>query len=168
MPLHASSNHNGQLTNQQGIHGFWESRIPELFAEKDWDFLIGKAVYIPHPAEFIWSKVLESSAASDSVLRIEKKLSQSFPEDKRYAFEEKNGTMVRQYAESYAAAYDRAMNNMVERRMRQSIFAVASFWYTCWVDAGQPDLSNLVHKEFSETELKEMRDLALMWKSDCE
>ena len=28
VPLHASSNHNGQLTAQHGIHGFWESRIP--------------------------------------------------------------------------------------------------------------------------------------------
>jgi len=28
VPLHASSNHNGQLTNQKGIHGFWESRVP--------------------------------------------------------------------------------------------------------------------------------------------
>ena len=44
---------------------------------------------------------------------------------------------------------------MVERRMRQSIYAVASFWYTCWVDAGQPDLKNLVNKNFSEEELKE-------------
>jgi hypothetical protein len=30
--------HNGQFTDQKGIHGFWESRIPELLAEKDWDF----------------------------------------------------------------------------------------------------------------------------------
>lgn len=43
VPLHASSNHNGQLTNQKGIHGFWESRVPELLAEKEFDFLIGKA-----------------------------------------------------------------------------------------------------------------------------
>ncbi|HEX4851840.1 MAG TPA: zinc dependent phospholipase C family protein, partial [Puia sp.] len=164
VPLHASSNHNGQLTNQVGIHGFWESRIPELFAEKDWDFLIGKAVYISRPSDFIWKRVLESSAASDSVLRIEKKLSQSFPEDQRYAFEEKNGSMIRQYSVKYAAAYNLAMNDMVERRMRQSIFAVASFWYTCWVDAGQPDLSSLVHKEFTDSELKEMQELALQWK----
>ncbi len=34
VPLHASSNHNGQFTNQRGIHGFWESRIPELLADK--------------------------------------------------------------------------------------------------------------------------------------
>lgn len=39
VPLHASSNHNGQYTNQRGIHGFWESRVPELLAEKHWDFL---------------------------------------------------------------------------------------------------------------------------------
>src|SRR5215213_4111811 len=41
VPLHASSNHNGQLTNQKGIHGFWESRVPELLAEKEFDFFIG-------------------------------------------------------------------------------------------------------------------------------
>jgi hypothetical protein len=46
VPLHASSNHNGQLTNQKGIHAFWESRVPELLAEKEFDFFIGKATYI--------------------------------------------------------------------------------------------------------------------------
>jgi hypothetical protein len=39
VPLHASSNHNGQHTGQHGIHGFWESRVPELLAEKEWIFL---------------------------------------------------------------------------------------------------------------------------------
>jgi hypothetical protein len=41
VPLHVCSNHNGQLTHQEGIHAFWESRVPELFAESDWDFFIG-------------------------------------------------------------------------------------------------------------------------------
>ena len=54
VPLHASSNHNGQLTNQKGIHGFWESRVPELLAEKEFDFFIGKADYIQNPGDFIW------------------------------------------------------------------------------------------------------------------
>src|ERR1700730_7413240 len=35
VPLHANSNHNGQLTGQQGIHAFWESRLPERLAEKE-------------------------------------------------------------------------------------------------------------------------------------
>src|SRR5215510_6756479 len=71
VPLHASSNHNGQLTDQRGIHGFWESRIPELLADKQWDFFIGKAEYIRNPLDFIWKRVLESAAASDTVLKYE-------------------------------------------------------------------------------------------------
>jgi hypothetical protein len=46
VPLHASSNHNGQKTDQLGIHGFWESRLPELYAEKQYDFIIGPAAYL--------------------------------------------------------------------------------------------------------------------------
>jgi len=77
--LHASSNHNGQLTNQIGIHAFWESRLPELLADKQFDFFIGKAQYIKNPGAFIWDRVLESGREADSVLLIEKKLSDHFP-----------------------------------------------------------------------------------------
>jgi hypothetical protein len=31
VPLHTTENYNGQLTNQHGIHGFWESRVPEVY-----------------------------------------------------------------------------------------------------------------------------------------
>lgn len=164
VPLHASSNHNGQLSNQQGIHAFWESRLPELLADKEWDFFIGKAVYLQNPAEFIWMRVYESAAAADTVLTIEKKLSNQFGSDQRFAFEEKNGLLVRQYASAYARAYDARLQGMVERRMRQSIFAVASFWYTAWVNAGQPDLRTLAGKNFSEEDIKEFEKLDLWWK----
>jgi hypothetical protein len=32
----------------------------------------------------------------------------------------------------FAEQYENRMDHMIERRMRQSIFAVASFWYTAW------------------------------------
>jgi hypothetical protein len=48
---------------------------------------------------------------------------------------------------------------MIERRVRQAIFAIACFWYTAWVNAGQPDLKNLAHKEFSGSEQKEFDEL---------
>ena len=67
VPLHANSNHNGQYTNQKGIHGFWESRVPELLADKTYDFFIGKAQYIKNPGEYIWARVLESAKVADSV-----------------------------------------------------------------------------------------------------
>ncbi|MGZ8551803.1 MAG: zinc dependent phospholipase C family protein [Chitinophagaceae bacterium] len=165
VPLHATKNHNGQYTDQKGIHGFWESRIPELLAEKEWDFFIGKAEFIKNPADFIWTRVMESAAAADTVLKFEKELSLSFPPDLRFAFEDRNGQMIRQYSSSYSKAYNDKLRGMVERRMRQSIFAVASFWYTAWVNAGQPDLTKLSNKNFSPEDLKEFETLNNAWKN---
>jgi hypothetical protein len=165
VPLHANTNHNGQYSDQKGIHGFWESRIPELLAEKEWDFFIGKAEYIKNPADFIWKRVLESAAAADTVLKYEKELSIAFPADQKYAFEERNGITIRQYSSSFSKAYDSKLKGMVERRMRQSIYAVASFWYTAWVNAGQPDLKELANKEFSPEDLKEFENLNNSWKN---
>ena len=165
VPLHACSNHNGQLSGQQGIHAFWESRLPELLADREWDFFIGKAEYIQSPSRFIWARVLESAAAADTVLRVEKQLSRQYGGDRRFAFEERNGLLVRQYSSSYSTAYNTLLHGMVERRMRQSIFAVASFWYTAWVNAGQPDLKNLTHNHFSEEELKAFEQMDAQWKA---
>jgi hypothetical protein len=165
VPLHASSNHNGQLTDQKGIHGFWESRIPELLADKQWDFFIGKAEYISNPLDFTWKRVLESAAAADTVLKTEKQLSRQFPPDQRFAYEERNGVVIRQYSSAYAASYDRLLKGMIERRMRQSVFAVASFWYTAWVNAGQPDLTKLANTQFSAEELQEFENLNTAWKN---
>ena len=140
VPLHASSNHNGQYTNQHGIHGFWESRIPELLAEKEWDFFMDKATYIEDPLNFMWDRMLESAAASDTVLIYERKLSEQYSADKKYAFENRNNQLVKQYSKAYSIQYNRMLKGMVERRMRQSVYAVASFWYTAWSNAGQPKL----------------------------
>ena len=164
VPLHANSNHNGQFTDQRGIHGFWESRIPELLAEKEWDFFIGKADYIKNPGDFIWQRVLESAKASDSVLLFEKELSKSFPPDQKFSFEERNGVTIRQYSTAFSTAYDKKLNGMIERRMRQSIYAIASFWYTAWVNAGQPDLKSLSNRELSADDLKEFEELNHAWR----
>lgn len=170
VPLHASMNHNGQLTNQHGIHGFWESRVPELLADKEWDFFVGKATYIDNPGNFIWNRVLESAAAADTVLRAEKELSNTINEEQKFAFEQRNNVLVKQYSSLYTKAYDRLLNGMVERRMREAIFAVASFWYTAWVNAGQPDLQTLSSTPISEEQNLQFDTLNLEWqnKRSCE
>lgn len=157
VPLHTTSNYNGQKTNQVGIHGFWESRIPELFAE-NYDFFVGKPEYIRYPQTRIWKIVLESAAAVDSVLQFEKTLSESFPSDQKYSFESRGATTVKVYSEAYSKAYEQALNGMIERRMRSAIKSVADFWFTAWVNAGQPDLSDLVENPLSEEELKQMEE----------
>lgn len=163
VPLHASSNHNGQKTGQHGIHGFWESRVPELLASKQFSFFIGKAVYLKDPARFIWERVEESAAAADSVLRLEKQLSIQFASTGKYAYEDRNGKMVKQYSSDYTIAYNSQLQGMVERRMRQSVLAVASFWFTAWVNAGQPDLKNLTHVSFSEEDKQQFLWLQQAW-----
>ena len=165
VPLHASSNHNGQFTNQKGIHGFWESRVPELLAEKHWDFFIGKAGYIKNPGEFMWARILESALAADSVLRFEKELTSKFSADKKFSFEERNGVVIRQYSTAFTTAFNNKLDGMVERRMRQSISAIASFWYTAWINAGQPDLKSLTRQNFSENDIKEFEELNKKWNS---
>lgn len=169
VPLHACSNYNGQLTGQHGIHAFWESRIPELFAEKEWDLLIGGASYISSPAAFTWDRVLESALAADSVLREEKLLSQRFPAARKYAFENRNGVVIKQYSTAYATEYDRRLNRMAERRMRQAIHSVASFWFSAWVDAGQPDLRGLGQQPaFTKSEQAAFEELNKQWLSGME
>ena len=164
VPLHANSNHNGQYTNQRGIHGFWESRVPELLAEKEFDFFIGKAVYITDPVDFTWARVLESAKAADSVLNFEKELTKQFGADQKYAFENRNGVLIRQYSSAFTIAFNKKLEGMIERRMRQSIFAVASFWYTAWVNAGQPDLKVLSKQVFSASDAKEFDELNTQWR----
>ena len=162
VPLHASSNHNGQLSDQKGIHAFWESRVPELLAAKEFDFFIGKAEYIKNPDKFIWDRVLESALAADSVLRFEKILNDEFKSSK-YSYEERNGSFIRQYSTAYTIKYNEMLDGMVERRMREYIYAIATFWYTAWVNAGQPDLKSLVNKTFDADDLKEFESLNEAW-----
>jgi hypothetical protein len=164
VPLHASANHNGQLTGQHGIHAFWESRIPELFADRHWNFFLGRASYIENPTEFIWNRLYESARAADTVLQFERDLNNQFRSSMKFAFEERNGKTIRQYSSRYARAYDRKLKGMVERRMQESMMAVASFWYTAWVNGGQPLLNaNLQHE--IERSSKEDKLLDSLWRN---
>ena len=164
VPLHASSNHNGQHTGQIGIHGFWESRIPELFAEEEFDFLIGKASYLPSVSAAVWRVIRESAKAADTVLTVEKQLSLRFPQDGKYAFEERNGLLVRQYSSAYSKTYHDQLRGMVERRMRASIQMTANCWYTAWVNAGQPDLRSLAPLPFTPADEREWENMNQQWK----
>jgi len=138
VPLHTTSNYNGQLTDQVGIHAFWESRIPELFAMSEFDMVVGSAEYIQDPTTYFWNLVLGSHKEVDRVLDIEKSLSQTYPSDQQYCFDDRLDKNIRTQCEGFAREYNVAMDNMVEARFRVAVKAVGDAWYTAWVDAGQP------------------------------
>lgn len=151
VPLHTTKNYNGQLTGQDGIHGFWESRVPELLA-KDYSFWVGKAEYVEKPQLAIWDAVAAAHAMVDSVLRIERELTANFPSDQKFSYEERNGLTMRVYSRDFTTAYALALDHQVERQMRKSIKMIADFWYTAWVNAGQPENGNLSSLEKDEDE----------------
>lgn len=161
VPLHTTENYNGQLTGQTGIHGFWESRLPELF-HSEYDFLVGRAQYLKDPLKEAWEIVKGAQRYTDSVLIIEAKLSKTFPSDRKFTFSERNGKLERQYSEGYSRVYHDIMNGMVEKQMRSSILKTGSFWYSAWIDAGQPSLRNLKRNEITADEkVREQKESVL-------
>ncbi len=153
VPLHTTENYNGQLTGQYGIHGFWESRLPELFFE-EYDLFVGKAAYEANPQFRAWEAVKGAHLALDSVLLFEKKLSEKFNESKKYSFEERGQRLVRVYSYDFSRSYHRKLNGMVERQLRKAIKMTADLWYTAWVDGGQPDLDRLINEHAPEEFIK--------------
>lgn len=143
VPLHTTENYNGQQTNQDGIHAFWESRLPELFAEKEYDFIVGHADYISDKKSFFWNIVKKSNGHLKKVLAVEMQIRNEYAKDKQYCYEGRLDATVRLECEGYAREYHELLGGMVEDRMRGSIKSVADCWYTAWVDAGQPYFDNV-------------------------
>jgi len=158
VPLHTTSNYNGQQTNQKGIHAFWETRIPErLWGE--FDLWAPRAVYWQDVSCELWDILWQSHHAVDSVLYWEKHLTLSLPVHKKYSYRTRNGQIIKDYSMWFLRAYNRKLNLQVERQLRRSIHAVGSFWYTCWLDAGQPQM-------LWEMDLIELPELDQAWKQD--
>lgn len=164
VPLHTSQFYDGRELYQKGVHALWETRIPELFAE-NYDFFVGRAQYIDKPLDNVWKWVELSNAEADSVLDIYDSLLKEFPSDMIYAFEERANVLKKQYSREFCLAMVTAMNNMVERRLQESVYHVACLWYTAWINAGQPDLKALEDKAISREHQQELDDLDYLWKN---
>lgn len=147
MPLHTSTNYDGQLTNQTGIHAFFESQLPEMFLET-YHFNIGDAVYIQDVPTEIGRILKATHLLVDTLLMVERELKLQFPADKVYLLDA-SGTIVKTkfntsvHSSEYALQYHEKLKGMVERQLRLAMTATANLWYTAWVNAGKPDLSDL-------------------------
>jgi hypothetical protein len=162
VPLHTTQNYDGQLTGQIGIHGFWESRLPELFFD-DYDFFVGKAEYLANVQMAAWQILIQSHQAVDSVLSFERELALEHANNK-YNFETKGKQTVKVFSESYSKHYHEKLDGMVERQFRGSVKMTGNIWFTAWVDAGQPDLKSLINYKPSEEELAKRKQELLLWK----
>lgn len=164
VPLHLHSNHDGQLTKQQGIHALWETRLPELFAA-NYNCYAGKARYIENPLTEAFKICRISFSEADSVLRLERQLNRSFLALKKYTMTVRGTRKVKDYSVAYSSAYQKLLRRMVQRRMRSAVLSVGSYWYSAWVDAGQPDLNKLIEKQLSAADRLKIKKEENVFKS---
>ena len=143
VPLHTTENYDGQLTHQHGIHALWETRIPEI-SLPNYLLLTESGHFLEQPADSIWYSVSQSHALLPAVLQTEKSLSQKWPQTKKYELStDLHGKTKKQIHPKFVKSYESQLNHMVEIRMKQAIVAVASYWYTAWILAGQPNLDEI-------------------------
>jgi hypothetical protein len=162
VPLHTTKNYDGQLTNQLGIHGFWESRLPELYFDQ-YDFFVGKAMHISNVQVAAWEVVMKSNRAVDSVLNLERQLFEQMG-DKKFNFETKGQQTTKVVSEEYSRRYHEMLSGMVQRQLRASVKMTGDVWFTAWVEAGQPDLKALIDYKPSSEELARRKRELLLWK----
>ena len=160
MPLHTSANHDGQQTNQKGIHSFWESRLPEMFGNK-YNFNVPDAKYINNLQQETWKIIRQSHALVDSLLLIERTVRASFQDDKVFERDASGNILKTKFNQplftaEYAKAFHNKLNGMIEKQMKLAISNTSNYWFTAWVNAGKPDLSSLDAPEVSERNLKAM------------
>lgn len=167
MPLHTSVNHDGQFTDQKGIHAFWESQLPELFGNA-YHFNTGEAKYISNISDETWGMVSSSHQLADSLLALERMLKKDFPADKIYVRDSAGNILKNKFNQpvhsmEYSLRYHERLKGMVEKQLRSAIGATANFWYTAWVNAGRPNLEKLDPESLSNRNRKNLKQEMKLW-----
>lgn len=155
VPLHTSTNYDGQLTGQRGLHALWESVVPELTIEQF--NLAGKkkAKYLKHAEQSIWDAVRHASSLLPDLFGAEREVSKNFTDATKYRIEQRNGRDVKYYTKEFAQAYAQRLLPSINDQLQRSANLMADFWYTAWVDGGKPDLRELLPQELTKEEKKE-------------
>ena len=160
MPLHTSSNYNGQLTGQKGVHSLWESTLPDRFGGS-YNFKTPQAKYIKNIPDETFKMIEQSHSLVDTLLAKEKEVRSRFTEENMYK-RDSSGNVIKFYnspvfSDEYAKQFNEALGGMVEKQLQLSIYDVASYWYTAWVNGGSPDLISLDDPHLTKQNKKNYR-----------
>lgn len=121
VPLHATVNHDGQLTGQNGLHSRWET---ELFERTRARLAIRPAAPrgVANPRDFMFDVLLASNREVAGVLAADRKAT----EGREF------------YDDAYFEAFAAGTRSVLERRLNDAITAVAAVVIGAWEQAGRP------------------------------
>ncbi|HVZ26466.1 MAG TPA: zinc dependent phospholipase C family protein [Sediminibacterium sp.] len=143
VPLHTTVNYDGQLTGQKGLHSLWESTIPALLESSYNLYSPHKASFVKDPELAAWIAVRRAAALLPALLSKEQELSQQFTDQEKYRVQMRKGKEYKSYTTAFVKAYAAALGNSVNEQLIHSADLTADLWYTAWVNAGKPDLSDI-------------------------
>ena len=144
--FHCTSNYNGQLTGQEGIHAFWENTIPQYFFD---EFDVAKSICLAKYDKVfnrtIWKNVLRSNIESKRALDVEKQLDKDVKLGK-FCYKARKNTVNRMHSKEYSREYNRRLNGQIANQIKRSIMLIADAVYTAWMDAGKPILLDIAQE----------------------
>ena len=120
-PLHATTNYDGQLTEQYGVHARFESALFERFQPR--------LTINPEPAK----PIARPRDAAFDVLLSSYQLVPSLLDADKAAIAGKDV-----YDDAYFEAFFRGVRPLLQRRIAESITATASIIVGAWQEAGKP------------------------------
>ena len=125
MPLHLTTNYNGQLTGQTGIHSRYESKMLDRYSSS---LLIqqNEAVFLTNVQDFIFTMTYQNYKYVDSVLRadsISVAIAKSNSSDLYYS-------TLWNLTKGYTGKF-----------MSRASEVIAAVMFTAWVNAGSPPLT---------------------------
>lgn len=121
VPFHAVINYDGQLTGQHGIHARFESAMFERFRDQ---LTLAPALIAPirNPRDFVFERIIEGTQLVPLILKSD--LAAIGSRDV--------------YDDAYYAGFFKANRAVLERRLNESIAAVAAMIAGAWDAAGRP------------------------------
>ena len=123
VPFHAALNHDGQLTGQWGLHSRFEAELFERYRDR-LAVAPGPLQPIANPRDFAFACLTESFPLVQPILDADKAAV--------------DGREV--YDDEYFALFFGKVRPILEKRLSQSISAVASMIASAWIEAGRPAL----------------------------
>ncbi|MFY7898573.1 MAG: hypothetical protein ACOVNY_00225, partial [Chitinophagaceae bacterium] len=115
------------------------------------------AKYIKDVPTAIWKVIRESNALVKDVLENEINVSKQFVDSTKYTMQIRRGKTVKNYSTAFAKAYGASLKPTINKQLLASANMVADCWYTAWVNAGKPDLSNTLTDDEKNSLLKEKK-----------
>jgi hypothetical protein len=102
-----------------------------------------RAVYLRQPGKEIWKSIRAAHQLVPDLLQKEREVSAQFTPEQKYRVQMRNGKESRSYTSAFAKAYAARLGNTVNQQLLVATDLLADCWYTCWVNAGKPDLTGL-------------------------